>query len=537
MFTAHTEIVLASAAGIAENTRRWGRCGREVSMAYSISCRVLLTGFSIASAVVLQAAAHAGQCTRSCASGNLVCTVQARTAEKACLLGCGSDAAAAQCRHGCAQTFRTAQVACRAARGDCGTSCPALSAAAADTCSTPCSSNAQACFANGFSAGEACVQGCPAGTDLPDCLEQCAAGLRSSGAACLATLQGCLAECEGPVSGACFDTIALQCTTEACSSEQACSQPNEFCSPRCGSPPPSGTCFDPSTMQCTTQTCSPSQPCPAANQSCMPVCPPPTPTGKCFDTTTKQCTDQTCPPGSQCAAPNQICTLQCPPAQCSSLPCAGTCVVPSPCPLGATCPVVLGQCEASAAGGACECVPILPTPLPTPQCATCSGPCTVPLPCAANLPCPDLIVAGQCEASAAGGACECVPVEPTPPPTPTPQCTGATCAGPCIPAVSPLPCPATGVCNGPEVPVLAGQCEMSAAGACECVPVEPTPLPTPPPAECTSLPCAGSCTIFPTCTPGGGCPQYVILGTCQVVADTCTCVSSKGTPLPTPTFG
>ncbi|HXQ24070.1 MAG TPA: hypothetical protein VN812_20480 [Candidatus Acidoferrales bacterium] len=61
--------------------------------------------------------------------------------------------------------------------------------------------------------------------------------------------------------------------------------------------------------------------------------------------------------------------------------------------------------------------------------------------------------------------------------------------------------------------------------------------PTPPPAQCTSLPCAGNCTIFPTCTPGGGCPQYVILGTCQVLADTCTCVSSNGTPLPTPTFG
>jgi hypothetical protein len=172
--------------------------------------------------------------------------------------------------------------------------------------------------------------------------------------------------------------------------------------------------------------------------------------------------------------------LQCPPAQCSSLPCAGTCVVPIPCPLGATCPVVMGQCEASAAGGACECVPILPTPLPTPtpQCATCGGPCTVPLPCAANLPCPDLIVQGQCEASAAGGACECVPILPTPLPTPTPT-----------------------------------------------------------PAQCTSLPCAGNCTIFPTCTPGGGCPQYVILGTCQVVADTCTCVSGNGTPLPTPTFG
>jgi hypothetical protein len=449
-------------------------------MAYSISRRVLFTGFSIASALVLQVAAHAGQCTRSCASGNRLCTVQARTAAKACLLGCGSDAAAAQCKLGCAQTFRAALVACRATRGDCRSSCPALSAAAADTCSTPCSSNGQTCFANAFSAGEACLPGCPAGTDLPDCLEQCAAGLRSSGAACLATLQGCLAECQGPVSGACFDTIALQCTTEACSSEQACSLPNEFCSPRCGSPPPSGTCFDPSTMQCTAQTCSPSQPCAAANQSCVPVCPPPTPTGKCFDTTTKQCTDQTCPPGSPCAAPNQICTLQCPPAQCSSLPCAGTCVVPIPCPLGATCPVVMGQCEASAAGGACECVPILPTPLPTPtpQCATCGGPCTVPLPCAANLPCPDLIVQGQCEASAAGGACECVPILPTPLPTPTPT-----------------------------------------------------------PAQCTSLPCAGNCTIFPTCTPGGGCPQYVILGTCQVVADTCTCVSGNGTPLPTPTFG
>jgi hypothetical protein len=184
-------------------------------------------------------------------------------------------------------------------------------------------------------------------------------------------------------------------------------------------------------------------------------------------------------------------------------------------------------------------VPILPTPLPTPtpQCATCAGPCipaVSPLPCPATGVCngPEVpVLAGQCEMSAAG-ACECVPILPTPPPTPTPQCTGATCSGPCF---VPLPCAANLPCLDLIVP---GQCEASAAGgACECVPILPTPLPTPPPAPCTSLPCAGNCTIFPTCTPGGGCPQYVILGTCQVVADTCTCVPGNGTPLPTPTFG
>src|ERR1019366_4957702 len=225
---------------------------------------------------------------------------------KACLQGCGSGVTAGACQAGCVSTFRRAQTACRAARADCGTSCPAP-LAAVDPCTGTCSGTAQSCLADALNTGKTCLQACPADTGLPGCWEQCAADLRNSGATCVATLQGCLAACQGPVSGFCFDTIALQCTTEACSPGQACSQPNEFCSPRCASPPPGGTCFDPSTMQCTQQPCSSSQPCAQVNQTCVPECPLPPPKGTCFDTTAKQCTGQPCAPGASCGAPNLVC--------------------------------------------------------------------------------------------------------------------------------------------------------------------------------------------------------------------------------------
>jgi hypothetical protein len=65
----------------------------------------------------------------------------------------------------------------------------------------------------------------------------------------------------------------------------------------------------------------------------------------------------------------------------------------------------------------------------------------------------------------------------------------------------------------------------------------PTPTPTPPPQSFGFLPCTGNCAIRAPCTPGTVCPNFVELGTCQVVADVCTCVSLSGTPGPTPTFG
>ena len=593
-------------------------------MAHSIRRRILFAAILLVSWGAQAPAARANQCQNSCGSGHHVCAMQARTAATACLQGCGADPTAAPCRAGCITTFRGARTACRAARGDCGSSCPAPLAAVDTPCAGTCSSTAQACFADTLSAGNACLQNCPAGTGLPDCWEQCAGDLRNSGATCLATLQGCLAACEGPVSGACFDTIALQCTVEACSPGQACSQPNEFCSPRCATPPPAGTCFDPSTMQCTQQRCSPAQPCAQANQSCVPECPPTPPKGRCFDTASKQCTDQPCAPGAGCGAPNLLCTLQCPPLfptpppQCSSVPCGGTCVIspqcppnspcpeivsllgqcalastgacqcvpPSPgptgtppptptpqctggtcggpcivslcppgavcpkppCPLGAPCFIGMGQCEVSTTG-ACECVAVVPTPVatPTPQCTgTCAGPCTVsfpPFPCPAGEVCngPAVsVVAGQCAMSATGG-CECVPIVPTPEATPTPQCTGATCGGPCTIAFPPFPCPPDKVCNGPEVPVVAGQCEMGATGACACVPI---PSPTQPPRptatpQCAAVPCGGKCVIVPPCPPGAACHNFVIEGECgDDASGTCQCLPrSAPTPTPAPTCG
>jgi hypothetical protein len=58
----------------------------------------------------------------------------------------------------------------------------------------------------------------------------------------------------------------------------------------------------------------------------------------------------------------------------------------------------------------------------------------------------------------------------------------------------------------------------------------PDPTPT---AQCSRVPCGGSCVIAPSCTPGGPCPQFLILGQCtQDTSGTCRCVPA---PLPTPT--
>ena len=441
--------------------------------------RVLFTAFIVTASSAYHPAVHAAQCQKSCGSGHRVCTLQARTAVESvpASLRVGYHGRAVQA--GVHQDVPRHAGGVRAARTDCATSCPAP-LAAADSCSGTCSGNAQTCLADALGAGKACVQSCPADAGLPGCWEQCAAGLRSSGATCLATLQGCLAACQGPVSGACFDTIALQCTTEACSPEHPCSQPNEFCSPRCATPQPGGTCFDPSTMQCTQQPCSPSQPCAQANQTCVPECPLPPPKGRCFDTIAKQCTDQPCAPGASCGAPNLLCTLQCPPPaptptpQCSSVPCGGQCVIAPPCPPGGPCPLIaslLGQCVPDSTG-ACQCVPPSPGPTQTPR------------------------------------------------PTPTPQCNDVPCGGTCIFS----PCPPDALC-----PVQLGQCTPDSAGACQCVPNSP-PQPTPTP-QCAAVPCGGQCVIVPPCPSGVACPNFVVQGECRDDATgTCQCVPRSTPP-------
>jgi hypothetical protein len=66
----------------------------------------------------------------------------------------------------------------------------------------------------------------------------------------------------------------------------------------------------------------------------------------------------------------------------------------------------------------------------------------------------------------------------------------------------------------------------------------PTPTPTPPlHGSCVPVPCEGDCAMPAPCTPGTGCPQYLVKGTCEVVSNVCACVTNPLTPVPTPTFG
>ena len=63
--------------------------------------------------------------------------------------------------------------------------------------------------------------------------------------------------------------------------------------------------------------------------------------------------------------------------------------------------------------------------------------------------------------------------------------------------------------------------------------VHRVPKPTP---QCASVPCGGSCEIFPSCPPQGPCPDFVIAGTCTDDGrGGCSCVPAQfPTPTPTP---
>ena len=367
--------------------------------------RASLRNFDVAIVVlvllVFPGPAHSQECSKACTRGRAVCTMQAHTALAACLQSCASGDV--PCRSSCLSGSRAALAACRAARVDCATSC--LSPASRSrSCAAGCSATARACFADAFAGGTTCVQSCKAAgkPGIESCLERCAAALGGNGPTCLAAFQGCLGACQGQPAGACFSTMALACTAEPCGPGLPCSKPNEFCSERCSTPPSSGTCFDVDQHECTDQACAPAQPCPEAGQTCVPICPLPAPHGRCFDPTTEECTDQPCDLTRRCALANQICTLQCPMRtpvpQCTSVPCGGPCAISPICPPGGVCPKAVfpsrpGQCTSDADGN-CACVPISPpptrTPRPTPtaQCEgeVCGGPCTisVPFPCPAD---------------------------------------------------------------------------------------------------------------------------------------------------------
>ena len=534
----------------------------------------------------LPGVARADGCVSGCSNNQHICTMQARIESVACMRGCPSGDL--QCRLDCRTAMVANRVACRSQRMDCATSCsPAiLSPDSASVCAPGCGTDTRACSIDMRMGGVACIRQClrAGSSGMADCLGQCAAELRSGGASCSATFQGCLEGCGGQGSGACFDTLTGQCTAQACSQVQPCSQPNEFCSPRCAPGPSSGQCFDTVGMQCTGQTCSSDQPCALPNQVCLSQCPPPTPTGKCFDTAAQQCTDEACSPGQACSGSDEICTLQCPPPppsgqcfdviqrqctdqkcgpdqpcpsgqrclascplptptpQCGGDACGGRCLISPPCPGDLPCPanaaVLLGQCETAAAGD-CACVPYAP-PTPTPQCGgdVCGGQCFISPPCPPGGPCPEIATRlGQCEIASSGN-CECVPYAP---PTPTPQCGGDVCGGKCL--IS--PCPPGAECFAPTRP---GQCEATSSGACECVPVVPptptptpagaggTPSPTPPPVDqCGGDTCGGKCWISP-CPPGVPCPALsaALSGQCEITSSgSCECVPYVP-PTPTP---
>lgn len=98
--------------------------------------------------------------------------------------------------------------------------------------------------------------------------------------------------------------------------------------------------------------------------------------------------------------------------------------------------------------------------------------------------------------------------------------------GPCPTRPPPLQCasiPCGGSCfiypQGPEDFIEVGTCAV-VENNCTCVPSPP------PPSQCASIPCGGDCLIRPSCSPGKACPQYIAQGTCAVVGDNCTCRTS-----------
>ena len=538
----------------------------------------------------------AQQCVNSCARGRSVCAMQARTA----FIGCAQSCAAGdlQCRAVCRAALRTARAGCRAMNSDCTGVCPSVPAAASGDAACPldCSSTAKGCFLDALTAGKTCTQTCSgmSGVDAVGCFTACAAAIRNSGTDCLAAFQTCLGDCQGPVSGTCFSTLAMECTTQPCGPDQPCAQPNEFCSQRCASPAPDGVCFDPNTQQCSDQKCSVGQPCANGNQTCVPACPAPPPQGKCFDPSAKQCTDETCGSTHHCSGENQVCTLQCPPppqqgscfdisamqctdqhcsdtspctqsnqrcvrecppptpiGQCAAATCGGKCMIGPNCPPGVPCPEIvsrLGTCTLDA-NDACSCVPASPPPTPTAvptaaQCTDvpCGGKCVIGPNCQPGMRCPEFPSRlGACEIDATG-ACTCMPATPPPTPTAVPtvaQCTDSPCGGKCVigPSCPPgMPCP--------EFPSRPGQCVIDANGACDCVPIPPLPTPTrraTPESPCSAVPCGGKCVSTTNCLPGMACPDSVTTGQCQLDSvGSCNCVplppratpTARPTPLP-----
>lgn len=232
-----------------------------------------------------------------------------------------------------------------------------------------------------------------------------------------------------------------------------------------------------------------------------------------------------------CVLPTPVSTPTPTPAEpCSGSPCSGTCVICPPCTPGTICPLApceLGHCDGLA--GSCGCVPGILTPTPTPT-PTPTGIiigigdfcepdriCPVPLLCLIDPPHQARVCScvGDCDGNAEATVDELV-----------------TLVNVDLGSMGWSACP-LGDANGD------GQIDISEVISAVnnalygCL-VEPTPTPTP---QCNSVPCGGSCLIYPPCTPGTVCPQYVLLGACELNPfNGCQCQPAQlVTPTPAPT--
>ncbi len=283
------------------------------------------------------------------------------------------------------------------------------------------------------------VCGCDGTTYGNDCLRQQAGACKLHDGSCVAT-------------GGCFDTIAGQCTGQACSPAAGCPLPNEFCSPACGSPPPAGTCFDTVARKCTTESCGADHAC-LPNQFCVTTCPPPPPSGRCFVTVDGQCSQESCGPGAPCRNPNEFCDPKCG---------APTCTTDADCNDGNAC--TADHCDNGTCQHACVCL------APTGASSCCPGPaalCVVPCGVSADGTCGGTCSTDEvCTATDDGCTCE----------SRTPACgdTFPTCDG---------SCPVGSTCTS-----------VTGALACQCVPTGCIDCPTP-------TPITDPTPHFPTPTP------------------------------------